>query len=99
MITQVQALLCAFSCTRRQAPREIISQILTSEWPPAAALGRRERIASQQEQEVSDVGVYTGFRIKDFLTSELGFKFPEAIVSNYWQIKKECVVHRLLSSL
>lgn len=88
MITQVQALLCAFSCTRRQAPREIISQILTSEWPPAAALGRRERIASQQEQEVSDVGVYTGFRIKDFLTSELGLSFLKLLFQITGRLKK-----------
>lgn len=39
-----------------------------------------------------------GFRIKDLLKSELDFKYPEAIVLNYWQIK-EGVVYRLLSSL
>lgn len=98
MTAQVQALLSAFSCTCRQAPREIISQILTQSGHQPLPW-EEGRIASQQEQEVNDVDVYTGFRIKDFLTSELDFKFPEAIVLNYWQIKKECVVHRLLSSL
>lgn len=98
MIAQLEALLFAFSCTDRQAPRETISQILTSEWPPALPW-KEGRIAGQQEQEVNYVDVYTGFRTKDFLTSELDFKFPEAIVFNYWQIKKECVVHKLLSSL
>lgn len=43
--------------------------------------------------------MYTGFGIKDFLTSGLDFKFPEAIALNYWQIKKECVVQVIVITI